>query len=179
MRHHLAKYELLQRGLRNFPPLKDKAMSGTFILISAYSKWPKAPSGNQSGIKRSSPLSSVSPLPLPIPPTTMPFRYSAHRVGKCPELIDRIMRSYKPVSKFHHDPDHQRERKDQMHRGQCSDADALTRMARVCSSWFYCAMPLLWHDVSSKDLEVYLTTGRSLEVSACVEGYIVYPAHPM
>ena len=109
----------------------------------------------------------------------MPLHYAARRVGKDHKLIDRILRNYNPVSKFHHDPDHQRERAGQLRHGLGSDADALTRMARVCSLWFTYAMPILWRDLSTNDLEAYLTTGHSLEVSARVEGYAEYPAHAM
>lgn len=95
----------------------------------------------------------------------MDLHSPAHRVGTSLELVNMVLCNLNPISWYHNDPAHKKEREEQLRDGP-SDAHTLYCAALVSRLWRDPAVSLLWRDVSLKELEIMINGERPFNVSA-------------
>ncbi|KIP07208.1 hypothetical protein PHLGIDRAFT_426597 [Phlebiopsis gigantea 11061_1 CR5-6] len=99
----------------------------------------------------------------------MDLHSPAHRVGTSLELVNMVLCNLNPISWYHNDLAHKKEREEQLRDGP-SDAHTLYCAALVSRLWRDPAVSLLWRDVSLKELEIMINGERPF--NKMVELYI-------
>lgn len=97
----------------------------------------------------------------------MPSQSAIERISATPELLDFILRNFKPISEFHQDATREEERAEQIRYGGPSDAHTLSCAALVCKKWSKQAFKFLWRDISFGELEIFINKSRPPSVRTC------------